>query len=689
MFHKQIPKTHRQFSRVVTALALLLVLAPLPLRSVPMVWADTTKCGTIASSETWTPAGSPYIVTCNVQVQSGVTLTIQPGVIVKFDAGTSLRVDGTLIAQGAIFTSNTVAPARNDWGNIFFSASSEDAVFDAGGNYVSGSMIQNCIVEYGGADVVGAIHADTASPFINGSTIRDNGASGICIVGRSVNRQTVIKANTISGNHLDERYRGGAGVHVTHGQVISNTITANYGYSNYYNDDRNGGGIYANNSTLRGNVVDGNIGESGGGIYAETSIVTDNTVQNNRAKAGGGGGGGIYAAGGTVVNNIVSGNTASGSGGGIWGSGTVQGNKVYDNNAKHGGGISVSRGTAVANTVHNNTAQNDGGGLNVVLGGTAVQNTITSNTAYNGGGVYGSQSTLNDNMLTSNTAQANGGGAYISQSALQGNTFTGNSAQSKGGGLYAEESWNGSTVRNNTLSANTVPAWGQGAGVYLVNKVHFEYNNVLTNTASGGTAGGISISGQPQIHYNNIHGNQPYDAEVVSADDVDATFNYWGPSACTAIAAQIYDGDDMPGRGQLLYAPSLYAPAPLTSLAAPADLAIMVGISEAGLNWTPIPAIPNVGCRIPGSSAPDVGYRVYYRAGDLCPPYNGTGTDQGDSPVDVGQATSLTLSGLGEGATYFVVAAYDYLGRESLYSNVVGNASGSHKIYLPLVLKGI
>ena len=39
-------------------------------------------------------------ITNNVNVPAGKTLTVQAGTVVKFDGGTSLTVDGTLIAQG-------------------------------------------------------------------------------------------------------------------------------------------------------------------------------------------------------------------------------------------------------------------------------------------------------------------------------------------------------------------------------------------------------------------------------------------------------------------------------------------------------------------------------------------------------------------------------------------------------------
>lgn len=86
-------------------------------------YGQTYISGGIYSNATWSPSGNPYIVTGNTVIFDGVDLTIDPGVIIKFDAGTGLELRGGLIAIGnatdsITFTSNATSPVQGSWTGI-------------------------------------------------------------------------------------------------------------------------------------------------------------------------------------------------------------------------------------------------------------------------------------------------------------------------------------------------------------------------------------------------------------------------------------------------------------------------------------------------------------------------------------------------------------------------------------------
>lgn len=140
--------------------------------SAPFVAAQTTVSGFINANTTWTLAGSPYLVTGNALLSQGFTLTIDPGVVVKFGTNNALQIDGQLIAIGTptqriIFTSNQSNPQPGDWAKLHFSDFSVDAVYNAQGNYVSGTIMKYCDVLYGGSLMWGSIDIQDCSPYLN------------------------------------------------------------------------------------------------------------------------------------------------------------------------------------------------------------------------------------------------------------------------------------------------------------------------------------------------------------------------------------------------------------------------------------------------------------------------------------------------------------------------------------------
>jgi len=134
--------------------------------------SGTPVGGYISENTTWTLDGSPYIVIADVIVELGVVLRIDPGVVVKFTTGTSLVIDGALVAEGNIthpitFTSNSTTPAPGDWKSIRFRDSSNDAL----------CLINCSIVKYGTT----GISAESSSVRIRYCNVSDNSENGIHI----------------------------------------------------------------------------------------------------------------------------------------------------------------------------------------------------------------------------------------------------------------------------------------------------------------------------------------------------------------------------------------------------------------------------------------------------------------------------------------------------------------------------
>ncbi len=207
-------------SKVIVAITLLFVVCVYS--SQPPIYADTNHCGTISSNETWSTIGNVHVVTCNVIVASGVTLTLESGVIVKFTSFSSIIVQGTIRILGTsgapvYLTSihdDTVGgdtngnggatnPNPGDWPRIEFQDSSSDA----------NSLIDHAEIRYAGRDGYGAITFVDASPTVQNTTITDNSAYALLANLKSF---PVLSNLTMTDN-------GGNALAVQGGSITSNT----------------------------------------------------------------------------------------------------------------------------------------------------------------------------------------------------------------------------------------------------------------------------------------------------------------------------------------------------------------------------------------------------------------------------------------------------------------------------------
>jgi hypothetical protein len=213
--------------------------------------AQTNVSGFISQNTTWDLAGSPYIVVGNALLSQGYTLIIDPGVIVKFDPDKALQIDGQLIAVGTpssriIFTSNQFQPAPGDWAKLHIADFSTDAVFDVSGNYISGTILRYCNFEYAGSLGAGAVHIESASPYMSHCRVEFSSSAGIYCVGSSfLLDSSVVSDNADYGLYFDQYFQ-----HSNSLLVRSDTIQNNANGGLYIGD---GGTSFTNKTEIRNN----------------------------------------------------------------------------------------------------------------------------------------------------------------------------------------------------------------------------------------------------------------------------------------------------------------------------------------------------------------------------------------------------------------------------------------------------
>jgi hypothetical protein len=135
---------------LVVSISVAMLAAGLTIRNAEPAFASgpTPVSGTIGSDTTWTLDNSPYIITGVVTVSRTATLTVEPGVVIRFQRPASftyrINVRGRLVAVGTAANRITItsdrdptaggsgAPAPGDYFGVVFSTTSGDTPPSAG-----------------------------------------------------------------------------------------------------------------------------------------------------------------------------------------------------------------------------------------------------------------------------------------------------------------------------------------------------------------------------------------------------------------------------------------------------------------------------------------------------------------------------------------------------------------------------
>jgi len=219
-------------------------------RILPTVEATYIE-GTITQDTDWTAVDSPFIVSNNVTVNPGVTLTVEPGVQVRFGDNFWITVNGKIIADGTddrtiLFTSDNPNASVGSWGTILINGTQQ-------------SSITHCIIEYG----TNGITLEGGSLNLQNNLVRFD-SNGIIVNGGSI----VASNNEITNNTM-------SGINVAGGNqvTIENNIVSSNGDGIVLTGDLAGTiDITQNNILLNGQS----------GIFLESGAYSDTTIlQNN------------------------------------------------------------------------------------------------------------------------------------------------------------------------------------------------------------------------------------------------------------------------------------------------------------------------------------------------------------------------------------------------------------------------
>lgn len=433
------------------------------------VSAQTYVSGKITTNTKWTTTGSPYIIQSDVKVQSGVTLTIDPGVTVKFDGLYSIVVDGTLKAIGnnqnhIIFTSNISSPKKGDWYTLRL-RTNNNVINWADIEYANHGVF---ITYYGGNNKI-----------LN-TTIKDCSVDGVYI--------TNSDNNTVSNCVMSSNNGYGMTLYDSDNTIVENCSINN---NNYF-------GIYLNASTYT-QIKNCNISN----INGKGIILYSNSHHTNIADT-------------MVCYNTDIGIDLSGA----------SNNKIINTKIIGNGGMGIDFGSITTNQTIENCIISDNKNTGIDLRGSNYIDIIKCNVSRNGGsgGIYSgfpvNYINISNSEIFKNLA-GNGINFYGANKTYFGDIKC---MENIGCGItFGPEKAVDNVITDSTISGNT------GRGIYfytlngntLANRNEISFNKITSNKQEGiyfSIYGWYSSQGNDNnIHHNYINSNNGHGISFTTA----------------------------------------------------------------------------------------------------------------------------------------------------------------------------
>lgn len=453
-----------------------------------------TIISTSSVSGTWTLAGSPYIVQVQTSVLAGQVLTIQPGVVVRFQATTKLTVTGQLIASGT-----AISP-------IVFQA--DDTTSWSDQNTTAGGWSGIHFLQYSGAG--------TDNSILNYCTLKD-AKFGYAAYANYLNALTVERSLKIL-NCIFEHNNNGTGAAWSEAPIyiynyfptdtveMNNCIlTNNYTLFNVVSANSTVGYLKILNSDFNNNI--------GGAIWtiSHNTLLEGNIIHDNNTT------------GGNSTIEIIGGEVF------------VRFNKIYRNSCEQLAAVGCRAGKV---TIENNLICNN------------RQNEPSCGAAGGGGGIHLAHNDgspfldtyyyVRNNIIANNYSAYGGGGVYVYQAraTISNNHIINNSTNSYGKSILVLNAVSEVNLKNNIIfskSASGIVDTTNTVYIFSANTIELDYNYLSSSyTKSVQTAFGFTLVGDT---INNVIGNDPGMIAPTAdnnymTDALTANFNLLSSSPC-------------------------------------------------------------------------------------------------------------------------------------------------------------
>ena len=553
---------------------------------------------TIISSNKILTAGTIYFSMSKVHVKPGVTLTIEPGVILKFGTSMGLVVDGNLQLRGTqanpiTLTSETgelwpgikinavSANSVVEWANIEYASTGIEVEAGSDNASILNSNFRNNLngIVFSGTN--GSITNNTitnnengivvvsASPQISGNIVTNNTATGVVVKGLSlplINLNNVITNNStgllLKGGNLEGENPQPT---INGNEIHSNQVNINT--QNYYQGENvviNATGNWWNTTDIS-EIVDAIVDYTDSGVTSYALVDIRSFLDVNRQVVTG-----------NYLPPLISSNTTLAAGVPYLATSDVIVQPGIQLIIEPGAILQFesSMSLVVKGELQINAAANkvvfqsqhapvkrwgtaiviDSTATNTLISGVIIEHAVYGIESYQG---HVNTQIVNSVFQNNTTGiQARGGEIEI----------TGNVIKNNRNGMYVAYSNGriyGNSILNNEVGIHLVAASPQifqnaikdnADGILLFYKSKpYTVSNVITNNNIGinikGLGTHLSTNPKPRINNNEIHTNTLYNISTEkfyrgSEFVIDATSNNWGTTINSEISAKILDYSD-------------------------------------------------------------------------------------------------------------------------------------------------